>query len=101
MVEKIEPTKNVNKINKQKLKVVNSICQELDISQKRLSEILEIPERTVNSWAVKNEIPKIAKKALEYYMLNVKNQKIIDSYINSSKLQTTLKSFLKLHKEKA
>ncbi|MEJ2372637.1 MAG: hypothetical protein P8Y16_02360 [Sulfurimonas sp.] len=44
--------------------------------------MLEVPEGTVSSWAVKNEIPRLGKKAIEFYIQNQKNQKIVDSYKN-------------------
>ena len=70
----------VKQVKKPKTNVVKEICKELHITQKNLAEILEVPEGTVSSWAVKNEIPRLGKKAIEFYMLNVKNQKIVDSY---------------------
>ena len=80
-VEKLQPTNKASKkTKKKKTNVVKEICKELSITQKNLAEILEVPEGTVSSWAVKNEIPRLGKKAIEFYMLNVKNQKIVDSY---------------------
>jgi DNA-binding transcriptional regulator YiaG len=73
-------TNPVRKVKKAKTNVVKSICQELHITQKHLAEILEVPEGTVSSWAVKNEIPRLGKKAIEFYALSTKNQKIVDSY---------------------
>ena len=70
------------KAKKPKTNVVKQICKELNITQKHLAEILEVPEGTVSSWAVKNEIPRLGKKAIEFYMLNSRNQKIVDSYRN-------------------
>ncbi len=66
--------------NKEKSNIVKEICQELNITQKQLAKILEVPEGTVSSWAVKNEIPRLGKKAIEFYMQNAKNQRIVDSY---------------------
>ena len=63
-----------------KTNVVKTVCKELEITQKQLAEILEVPEGTVSSWAVKNEIPRLGKKAIEFYTQNHKNQKIVDSY---------------------
>jgi DNA-binding transcriptional regulator YiaG len=63
-----------------KSNVVKDVCKELHITQKELAEILEVPEGTVSSWAVKNEIPRLGKKAVEFYIKNQKNQKIVDSY---------------------
>lgn len=68
------------KIKKNKSNIVKDVCQELNITQKQLAQILEIPEGTVSSWAVKNEIPRLGKKAIEFYIQNTKNQKIVDSY---------------------
>ena len=74
----VHPPKSVKKVKKSN--VVKNVCKELGITQKHLAEILEVPEGTVSSWAVKNEIPRLGKKAIEFYILNVKNQEIVDSY---------------------
>jgi DNA-binding transcriptional regulator YiaG len=79
------PVKNLQaktrrKSKKNRSNVVKDICKELSITQKQLAEILEVPEGTVSSWAVKDEIPRLGKKAIEFYKLNVKNQKIVESY---------------------
>lgn len=79
-------TQKTFKKPKQKNNVVKEICKELQITQKDLASILEIPEGTISSWAVKNEIPRLGKKAIEFYMQSQKNQQIIESY----------KSFVKL-----
>ena len=85
--EKLIPANKVTKrAKKVKTNVVKEICKELSITQKNLAEILEVPEGTVSSWAVKNEIPRLGKKAIEFYILNVKNQQIVDSYRSFKKL---------------
>ena len=84
--KKIEPLKNQTPSTKVSIKttkktnIVKEVCKELCITQKNLAEILEVPEGTVSSWAVKNEIPRLGKKAIEFYIQNSKNQKIVDSY---------------------
>jgi len=81
VVQKLTPANKITKkIKRTKTNVVKKVCKELNITQKNLAEILEVPEGTVSSWAVKNEIPRLGKKAIEFYILNVKNQKIVDSY---------------------
>lgn len=80
-----EPVQNITrskKPNKKKINVVKEVCNELSITQKNLALILEIPEGTVSSWAVKNEIPRLGKKAIEFYIEKQKNQAIVDSYKN-------------------
>lgn len=74
------------KRKKVKANVIKSICMELSITQKNLAKILEVPEGTVSSWAVKNEIPRLGKKAIEFYILSQKNQEVVDSYKNFVKL---------------
>lgn len=79
------PTPNKNLLLKPKRKkikknVVKDVCIELEITQKELARILEVPEGTISSWAVKNEIPRLGKKAIEFYIQNNKNKKIVDSY---------------------
>jgi DNA-binding transcriptional regulator YiaG len=76
--KKLKAANNTTK--EQKTNVVKEVCKELEITQKQLAEILEVPEGTVSSWAVKNEIPRLGKKAIEFYILSQKNQKIVDSY---------------------
>lgn len=79
VMHKVTPRK---KTKKPKSNIVKDICKELNITQKNLAEILEVPEGTVSSWAVKNEIPRLGKKAIEFYIQNERNQKIVDSYKN-------------------
>ena len=74
----IQPSKTTTK--KTKSNVVKELCKELNITQKNLAELLEVPEGTVSSWAVKNEIPRLGKKAIEFYVQSRKNQEIVDSY---------------------
>lgn len=74
------------KTSKKKSNIVKDICQELGITQKALANILEVPEGTVSSWAVKNEIPRLGKKAIEFYIQSTKNQQIVDSYKNFVRL---------------
>jgi len=71
---------NQKPIKKKKVNVVKKACNELNITQKTLANILEVPEGTVSSWAVKNEIPRLGKKAIEFYIEKQKNQQIVDSY---------------------
>lgn len=75
----LEPQKR-KKRSKAKANIVKEICSELQITQKHLADILEVPEGTVSSWAVKNEIPRLGKKAIEFYIQSQKNKKIVDSY---------------------
>jgi DNA-binding transcriptional regulator YiaG len=82
-IEPIQKQSSDVKVSKKKIKktnVVKEVCKELNITQKNLAEILEVPEGTISSWAVKNEIPRLGKKAIEFYIQNSKNQKIVDSY---------------------
>ena len=73
-------SKKTSQVKTKKSNVVKTVCKELEITQKQLAEILEVPEGTVSSWAVKNEIPRLGKKAIEFYTISHKNQKIVDSY---------------------
>jgi len=74
------------KVIEKKTNVIKEVCKELGITQKTLASILEVPEGTVSSWAVKNEIPRLGKKAIEFYIQNAKNQQIVDSYKNFVRL---------------
>jgi len=79
--KKIPSNLKPSKIRKRtKTNVVKEVCTELNITQKNLATILEVPEGTVSSWAVKNEIPRLGKKAIEFYIQNKHNQQIVDSY---------------------
>lgn len=85
-MDMVKPPQKAKKSKKAKTNVVKDVCLELSITQKNLAEILEVPEGTVSSWAVKNEIPRLGKKAIEFYILNRKNQEVVDSYKNFVKL---------------
>jgi DNA-binding transcriptional regulator YiaG len=83
--KKIEIAKPKNPVRlktrkRSRVNVVKDVCKKLNITQKKLASILEVPEGTVSSWAVKNEIPRLGKKAIEFYIKNQQNQRIIDSY---------------------
>ena len=78
--EETKTLQNQKPIKKKKTNVVKQVCIELNITQKTLANILEVPEGTVSSWAVKNEIPRLGKKAIEFYIEKQKNQQIVDSY---------------------
>ena len=77
MPKNLKPSKTRKRT---KTNVVKEICKELNITQKNLAEILEVPEGTVSSWAVKNEIPRLGRKAIEFYKQNRHNQQIVESY---------------------
>lgn len=62
--------------------VVKRVCLELKITQKRLAEILEVPEGTVSSWAVRDELPRLAKKAIEFYIEKERNDTIVKQFKN-------------------
>lgn len=68
----------VNSIKKPKLNVVKQLCNKINLTQKELASILEVTEETINSWTIKNEVPHLAKKAIEFYILNLKHQKVIE-----------------------
>ena len=78
--ENPQQLQNQKPVKKKKINVVKQVCNELNITQKTLANILEVPEGTVSSWAVKNEIPRLGKKAIEFYIEKQKNQQIVDSY---------------------
>lgn len=62
------------------LNVVKQACKQLNITQKKLAEILEVPEGTVSSWAVRNEFPRLAKKAIEFYIDKQNNDNIVRQF---------------------
>jgi len=78
--EEPKALQNQKTTKKKKVNVVKQVCNELNITQKTLANILEVPEGTVSSWAVKNDIPRLGKKAIEFYIEKQKNQQIVDIY---------------------
>ena len=62
------------------INVVKQACRELNITQKKLAEILEVPEGTVSSWAVRDELPRLAKKAIEFYIEKQKSEQIVKQF---------------------
>ena len=80
IIDDEKPELQNQKQKKKKVNVVKLVCNELNITQKTLAHILEVPEGTVSSWAVKNEIPRLGRKAIEFYIQSQRNQQIVDSY---------------------
>ena len=77
--------KNPNRTKKRgvsKDNIVKRLCKEMGITQKELAKVLEVPEGTVSSWAVRDEIPRLGKKAIEFYIENRKKDEVIQSYKN-------------------
>lgn len=79
---KIKNSNRTTKRGASKDNIVKRLCKEIGITQKELARVLEVPEGTVSSWAVKNEIPRLGKKAIEFYIENKKKEEIIQSYKN-------------------
>ena len=77
---KVEHPNRTKKRGASKDNIVKQLCKEIGITQKELAKVLEVPEGTVSSWAVKNEIPRLGKKAIEFYIENRKKEEIIQSY---------------------
>lgn len=72
---------------KQNINIVKQVCSELDITQKELADILDVPQPTLSRWQ-KGEIPKMAQLALEQ-MLEIKTLR--QHLDNVKKFYTTLK----------
>jgi DNA-binding transcriptional regulator YiaG len=51
--------------------VVDNLCKELRIKHETLAKILDINMDTINNWRLENEMPKMAKKAMEFYKAGV------------------------------
>ncbi len=79
---KVRNNNRTTKRGASKDNIVKRYCKEIGITQKELAKVLEVPEGTVSSWAVKNEIPRLGKKAIEFYIENKKKEEIIESYKN-------------------
>ena len=51
--------------------VVDTLCTELGIRRETLAKILDVPMETINNWRLENEMPKLARKAIEFYKAGV------------------------------
>jgi DNA-binding transcriptional regulator YiaG len=47
--------------------IVETIIEELGVKYETLAKILELPLETINQWKLENEMPKMARKAIEFY----------------------------------
>lgn len=67
--------------------IVKQVCDEFDITQKDLSDMLDVPQPTISRWQT-GEIPKMAQLALEQ-MIKIKN---LEQHLeNVKKFYATLK----------
>ncbi|MEN4052884.1 MULTISPECIES: DUF6166 domain-containing protein [Sulfurimonas] len=67
--------------------VVDTLCGELEIKRETLAKILDVPMDTINNWRLENEMPKLARKAIEFYKAGVTFKE------KNSKLKIELKKF--------
>jgi len=71
--------------------VVDNLCKELHIRNEALAKILDVPIDTINNWRLENEMPKLARKAIEFYKAGIafkeKNSKL---KIEANKFQEEL-----------
>ncbi|QOP46194.1 DUF6166 domain-containing protein [Sulfurimonas paralvinellae] len=51
--------------------VVDNLCKELNIKYETLAKILDVELDTINNWRLENEMPKLARKAMEFYKAGV------------------------------
>lgn len=60
--------------------VVDTLCKELRIKHETLAKILDLPTETINNWRLENKMPKLARKAIEFYKAGIafkeKNSKL-------------------------
>ncbi|EFN6206392.1 TPA: helix-turn-helix domain-containing protein [Campylobacter jejuni] len=62
----------------EKENIVKKVCKELNITQRQLSEMLEIPESTISGWAT-TKIPKMAEVALTLMLENKQQKEILEA----------------------
>lgn len=55
--------------------IVKRVCKELNVNQRELGEILDVPVGTISRWASTDDIPKMAKLALELLLENEQYKK--------------------------
>lgn len=59
--------------------IIKNICNELDISQRELSEKIGAAEATVRNWSAGKEVPQWALKSIELLQENKENKEIVDT----------------------
>lgn len=67
--------------------IVKRVCEEFNLSQKELSELLEVAPTTISGWNEK--MPKMAKMALELMLKN----KYLDEQLFCNKVIEELQTF--------
>ena len=66
--------------------IVKKVCKELNVNQRELGEILDVPVGTISRWASTDDIPKMAKLALELLLENDQYKKGTDALKTAFKL---------------
>lgn len=59
--------------------IVKQTCKELGITQKELSEMLDVPQSTISGWATTN-IPKMAELSLSLLVENKQLKEKLDVF---------------------
>ena len=82
LAKRTEKNQAVNKKEKTILtnNVVNNLAKELNVRNETLAKILGVDIETLNNWRLENEMPKLARKAMEFYKAGIvfkeKNSKL-------------------------
>ncbi len=69
--------------------LIKEVCKELEITQKELSEQLDVPQSTVSGWA-NGDIPKMTEKALKLIIENKNLKQKLNIFKEAFKISSEL-----------
>ncbi|MGI7210305.1 helix-turn-helix domain-containing protein [Campylobacter coli] len=89
LFDKIKKLKERNKMTEEKENIVKKVCKELNITQRQLSEMLEIPESTIARWK-SGDLPRLTELFLKTMLENIELKRKLETIKKAHKIISEL-----------
>ncbi|SUW71104.1 putative phage anti-repressor protein [Campylobacter coli] len=89
LFDKIKKLKERNKMAEEKENIVKKVCKELNITQRQLSEMLEIPESTIARWK-SGDLPRLTELFLKTMLENIELKRKLETIKKAHKIISEL-----------
>ncbi|ENY1331254.1 helix-turn-helix domain-containing protein [Campylobacter coli] len=89
LFDKIKKLKERSKMAEEKENIVKKVCKELNITQRQLSEMLEIPESTIARWK-SGDLPRLTELFLKTMLENIELKRKLETIKKAHKIISEL-----------
>ncbi|EOG1062399.1 helix-turn-helix domain-containing protein [Campylobacter coli] len=89
LFDKIKKLKERSNMAEEKENIVKKVCKELNITQRQLSEMLEIPESTIARWK-SGDLPRLTELFLKTMLENIELKRKLETIKKAHKIISEL-----------